>query len=157
MSDNTVHIYTDGGCRGNQTKNNIGAYGAILHFNGHKKSVAMAFRNVTNNQMEIRAVIEGLKAMKRYDLPIRVYSDSAYVVNAINKRWIDGWAKNGWVKKDGKIVANRELFMELRGLIKEFDDFEIIKVKGHDINEGNNEVDALVNFEMDKLSVESED
>lgn len=146
-----VEIYVDGGCRDNQEKNNIGAYGAILHYKGHKKHVTMGFRNVTNNQMEIRAVIEGLKAMKKFDIPVIVYSDSLYVVNSINKGWLEGWAKNGWVKKNGKIVANRELFMELRGLIKEFDDFQIIKVRGHSDNIGNNEVDLLLNKEMDKM------
>lgn len=151
MSDNIVKIYTDGGVRNNQSKNNIGAYGAILHYKGHKRYLSMAFRNVTNNQMEIRAVVEALKAMKRYDLPVKVYSDSAYVVNSINNKWLEGWAKNGWVKRDGKEVKNQELFMELLELIRKFDDLELIKVKAHNTNEGNNEVDKLVNDTMDRM------
>lgn len=146
-----IIIATDGGARNNQEKNNIGAYAAILHYKGHKKCVSMGFRNVTNNQMEIRAVIEGLKAMKKYDIPTEVHSDSAYVVNSINKGWLDGWAKNGWVKRDGKEVKNQELFMELRELIKKFDDLTFVKVKGHSGNIYNEEADQLVNLEMDKL------
>lgn len=146
-----VEIYTDGAARNNQSENNIGAYGAILHYKGHKRYITMGFKNTTNNIMELKGVIEGLKAMKRHDLPIRVYSDSAYVVNGINKGWLDGWAKNGWVKSDGKQVKNMELWIELLELIRSFDDFQIIKVKGHANNEGNNEVDKLLNDTMDKF------
>ena len=149
--EETVEIYTDGGTRGNQFENNIGAYAAILSYKGHKRYLSMGFRNTTNNIMELKAVIEGLKAMKKYDIPIKVYSDSAYVVNGINKGWLEGWAKNGWVKSDGKQVKNMELWIELLELIRSFDDLEIIKVKAHATNEGNNEVDQLVNDTMNRM------
>lgn len=151
MSDNVVKIYVDGGARNNQEENNIGSYAAILVYNGHEKEVSMGFKNVTNNQMEIKAVIAGLKEMKRYDLPIEVYSDSAYVVNSINNKWVDGWAKNGWIKKDGKAVKNQELWTELFELLKEFDDVTLIKVKGHSNHVGNNRADELVNKTMDDM------
>lgn len=147
-----VKIYTDGAARNNQSENNIGAYGAILHYNGHKRYITMGFRNTTNNIMELKAVIEGLKAMKKYDIPIKVYSDSAYVVNGINKGWVKGWKSNGWLKSDGKPVKNMELWDELDYLISLFNEIDFIKVKGHADNEGNNEVDALVNKEMDRMN-----
>lgn len=152
MEKGIVHLFVDGAARNNQSENNIGAYGAILHYNGHKRYITMGFKNTTNNIMELKGVIEGLKAMKRHDLPVRVYSDSAYVVNGINKGWLDGWAKNGWVKSDGKQVKNMELWIELLDLIRMFDDLKIIKVKAHATNEGNNEVDAMINDTMDRMN-----
>ena len=145
-----VIIATDGGCRSNQSEKNFGAYAAILHYKGHKRYISMSFSNTTNNIMELKGVIEGLKAMKRYDIPIEVHSDSAYVVNAINKNWLKGWAKNGWIKSDGKQVKNMELWIELLELIKRFNNLKFIKVKGHSDNILNNEADKLVNDEMDK-------
>lgn len=146
-----VIIATDGGCRSNQTKNNIGAYAAILHYKGHKKIVSSPVRNTTNNAMEIKAVIEGLKALKRNDLPIEVHSDSAYVCNCINKKWYVSWRKNGWVKKDGKIVKNYELWKELIDLVESFDDILFVKVKGHSDNKLNEEADYIVNKTMDDM------
>lgn len=147
-----VEIYTDGAARNNQSENNIGAYGAILHYKGHKRYITMGFRNITNNIMELKAVIEGLKAMKKYDIPIKVYSDSAYVVNGINKGWVNGWKSNGWLKSDGKPVKNMELWEELDYLISLFNEVELIKVKGHSDNEGNNEVDKMINDTMDRMN-----
>ena len=152
MEDNTIHLYCDGGTRGNQFDDNIGAYGAILHYNGHKRYITMGFRNTTNNIMELKAVIEGLKAMKKYDVPIKVYSDSAYVVNGINKGWVRGWKSNGWLKSDGKPVKNMELWDELDYLISLFNEIDFIKVKGHSTNEGNNEVDKMINDTMDRMN-----
>ena len=147
-----VEIYTDGAARNNQSENNIGAYGAILHYKGHKRYITMGFRNTTNNIMELKAVIEGLKAMKKYDVPIKVYSDSAYVVNGINKGWVKGWKSNGWLKSDGKPVKNMELWDQLDYLISLFNEIDFIKVKGHSTNEGNNEVDKMINDTMDRMN-----
>lgn len=147
-----VEIYTDGAARNNQSENNIGAYGAILHYNGHKRYITMGFRNTTNNIMELKAVIEGLKAMKKYDIPIKVYSDSAYVINGINKGWVKGWKSNGWLKSDGKPVKNMELWDELDYLISLFNEIDFIKVKAHQDNKGNNEVDKMINDTMDRMN-----
>lgn len=147
-----VIIATDGGCRGNQTDNNIGAYAAILYFGQHKRIVTDGIYNTTNNQMELRAVIEGLKAMKRFDIPVEVHSDSAYVVNSVNKGWYRNWKSNGWVKNDGNIVKNYELWSDLSDQIDKFDDIVFVKVKGHSDNEINNEADFIVNESMDKLN-----
>lgn len=149
MSYNSVIIGTDGGCRGNQTENNIGAYAAILQFGEHEKEVSGIFKNTTNNKMEILAVTKALQAMKRYDLPVILYSDSAYVVNCINKQWYVNWRKNGWVKKNGDLVKNSDLWKELIDELEKFDDITILKVKGHSNHNLNNKVDALVNKTID--------
>ena len=132
-----IKIYADGACRGNQFAENIGGYGVVLLYGEHKKELKDAFKNVTNNQMEILSVIEGLKALKRFDLPIEVYSDSQYVVNTINLNW----NKN----------ANQDLWAELYNYIEKVKDIKFIKVKGHSDNEFNNRADKLANEAMDAL------
>lgn len=147
---NTFHIYTDGGCRGNQEDNNIGAYGAYMRFNEYEHSIAGGERNTTNNIMELKGCIEGLKQVKYKQLPVKVYVDSAYVLNGITK-WLAGWKVKGWKTASKKPVANKELWIELDGLVQTFDNIEFIKVKGHSDNEGNNKADALCNEYMDKM------
>lgn len=132
-----IKIYADGACRGNQFAENIGGYGVVLLYGEHKKELKDAFKNVTNNQMEILSVIEGLKALKRFDLPIEVYSDSQYVVNTVNLNW----NKN----------ANQDLWKELYSYIEKAKDIKFIKVKGHSDNEFNNRADKLANEAMDAL------
>jgi ribonuclease HI len=135
--NNTIKIYADGACRGNQFAENIGGYGVVLLYGEHKKELKDAFKNVTNNQMEILSVIEGLKALKTFDLPIEIYSDSQYVVNTINLNWN---------KK-----ANQDLWAELYNYIEKAKDIKFIKVKGHSDNEFNNRADKLANEAMDAL------
>lgn len=132
-----IKIYADGACRGNQFAENIGGYGVVLLYGEHKKELKDAFKNVTNNQMEILSVIEGLKALKTFDLPIEIYSDSQYVVNTINLNWN---------KK-----ANQDLWAELYNYIEKAKDIKFIKVKGHSDNEFNNRADKLANEAMDAL------
>lgn len=152
MEENKVIVATDGGCRGNQEKNNIGAYAAVLYFREHRKVVSQPIKNTTNNQMELRAVIEGLKTIKNDNFPIEVYSDSAYVVNGINKKWYVKWRENGWTKSDGKEVKNYELWKELVELYESFSNITFHKVAGHSGHYYNEEVDRIVNEEMDKLT-----
>lgn len=133
----TIKIYADGACRGNQCKENIGGYGVVLLYKEHIKELKDAFRNVTNNQMEILSVIEGLKALKRFDLPIEVYSDSQYVVSTVNYNW----NKN----------ANKDLWNELYVYINKCSNIKFIKVKGHSDNKYNNRADQLANEAMDML------
>ena len=132
-----IKIYADGACRGNQFAENIGGYGVVLLYGEHKKELKDAFKNVTNNQMEILSVIEGLKALKQYDIPVEIYSDSQYVVNTINLNW----------KKN----ANQDLWEELYNYIGKAKHIEFIKVKGHSDNEFNNRADKLANEAMDAL------
>ena len=82
---NKIEIWVDGGARGNGKENNIGGYGVFLKYKDHEKELYEGYRNVTNNQMEMRAAIEGMKALKKTDIPVVIYTDSAYVCNCINQ------------------------------------------------------------------------
>ena len=98
-------------------------------------------KDTTNNIMEITAVIEGLKLLK-FPCKVKLYSDSAYVVNAFNQKWIYGWLKNGWKNSSKEPVKNKELWQELYNLTN-VHEVEFIKVKGHSDNEYNNRCDEL--------------
>lgn len=133
-----IVIYTDGACSGNPGP---GGWGSILMYKDNKKEISGALGNTTNNVMELTAVIEALKLLK-FRCKVKVYSDSAYVVNAFNQKWIYGWLKNGWKNSNKEPVKNKELWEELYKLTKEHD-VEFIKVKGHSDNEYNNRCDEM--------------
>lgn len=118
-----------------------GGWGAILMCADAKKEISGGKKDTTNNIMEITAVIEGLKLLK-YPCEVEVYSDSAYVVNAFNQKWIEGWKKNGWKNSNKEEVKNRELWEELDSLVNTHN-VTFIKVKGHSDNELNNRCDEL--------------
>lgn len=146
-----VDIYTDGGARNNGSKkNSLSAWAYTMRFGEYTKEDAGIYLNGTNQMMEIRAVIEGLKAMKRTDVPVVVHSDSAYVCNCIKDRWYVGWMKNGWRNAKGKEVANQDLWKQLLKEVERFDHITFNKVKGHSSNKGNNRADELVNLKMDE-------
>jgi ribonuclease HI len=134
----TVILYTDGACSGNPGP---GGWGALLMYNGKEKELSGGADYTTNNRMEMMAVIEGLKALKR-PCHVKIHSDSALIVNAFNKRWIDGWQKRGWKKADKKPVENKELWQEILKKMNKHS-VEWIKVKGHSTNKLNNRVDRL--------------
>ena len=138
-----VEIYTDGACSGNPGP---GGYGTILvhkDANGikHEKELSEGFKCVTNNQMELLAVITGLEALKK-PCSVTLYSDSKYVVDAFNNHWIEGWIKKNWVNSSKEPVKNKELWQELYNLTKQHE-VKFIKVKGHSDNEYNNRCDEL--------------
>lgn len=145
-----IKVYADGGCRGNQEKNNIGAWGVYMEYGDHKKELVGTARNTTNNIMELQGCIEGLKAIKRRDIPVEVYLDSAYVLNGLES-WIDNWKKNKWRTSNKKPVKNKELWMELDSLRNEFKDIKYIKVKGHSGDYGNEKADKILNIAMDNM------
>ena len=151
MNENKVIIYTDGGCRSNQAENNIGGLGVVLQFRGHEKEHYRGFRNTTNNRMEIQAAIDALKLMKRFDIPVEVRTDSAYLCNCINNKWYKNWMNNGWLTSAKKPVENRDLWIDLLELIEQFQFISFTKVKGHSDNAGNNRADELANLAMDKM------
>ncbi len=134
----TVILYTDGACSGNPGP---GGWGALLIYNGIEKEMSGGEPHTTNNRMEMQAVIEGLKALTR-PCHVKIHSDSALIINAFTKGWIDNWLKKGWKKADKKPVENRELWQQM---IKaaEPHTVEWIKVKGHSTDVLNNRVDAL--------------
>ncbi len=133
-----VTLYTDGACSGNP---GLGGYGGILIYGDVKREYSGAEKQTTNNRMELRAVIMGLKRLK-YPCIVDVYSDSAYTVNAYLNGWIYAWKKSGWKKADGKGVQNVDLWEELYALTQTH---EVIfhKVAGHADNALNNRCDEL--------------
>ena len=141
-----VTIYTDGACSGNPGP---GGWGALLMYKDMKKEVSGGKKDTTNNVMELTAVIEGLKLLK-FPCKVKLYSDSAYVVNCFNQKWIYGWFKNGWKNSNKEPVKNKELWQELYDLTK-VHEVEFIKVKGHVDNEYNNRCDELARNAIKEL------
>ena len=133
-----VTIYTDGACSGNP---GAGGWGAILLYEGIKREFSGFDPETTNNKMELTAVIEALKKLKK-PCKVKLYSDSAYVVNSITLGWLENWKSNGWRGSDKKPVKNIELWEALDELLL-VHDVEFIKVKGHADNEFNNRCDEL--------------
>lgn len=144
-----VQIYTDGACRGNGKENAIGAYGIVLIYNDSKKEIKKAFRDTTNNIMELSAVIDALSMLKE-PCKVELHSDSAYVINAINQNWLNNWQKNGWKTASKEPVKNKDLWEELVELLK-MHEVVFIKVKGHSDNILNNRCDELANEAMDEF------
>lgn len=137
-SKDEVIIYTDGACSGNPGP---GGWGALLMWKGKKRELTGAEPESTNNRMEMRAVIEALKALKR-PCHVKIHSDSALIVNAFKQGWIENWKKRGWKKANKKPVENQDLWKEM---LAAMNDHKVswIKVKGHADNELNNRVDRL--------------
>lgn len=125
-----LKIYTDGACSGNQNRNNIGGWGAILEFGKHRKELHGGEINTTNNRMELTAVIEAFKTLKRDGLTIQVFSDSSYVMNCFREGWYRNWIRNGWQTKSKKNVENKELWQELITLTQK-NNVHFFRVKGH--------------------------
>ncbi len=145
MTDGTVTIYTDGACSGNP---GIGGWGAILIYNKISKEISGGELNTTNNKMELKAVIEALKSLKR-ECKIDIYTDSMYVKNGITD-WINNWKQNGWKNSKKQAISNQELWQELDLLTKKHT-IEWFWVKGHDNNELNERADKLARDEIIKI------
>ncbi len=136
----SVQLYTDGACSGNPGP---GGWAAILSFKGKEKELSGSMPNTTNNRMELFAVISGIGALKE-PCSVNVYSDSAYVVNAFNQKWIDNWQKNGWLTSEKKPVENTDLWKLLLQIIKiKKHTLTFYKVKGHADHPENIRCDAL--------------
>lgn len=142
----TVDIYTDGACKGNP---GAGGWSAILVFGGKEKELFGGERVTTNNRMELTAAIEGLKALKE-PCKVNLYSDSQYLVNAINKGWLENWKKKGWRKADKSVVLNDDLWKALDELLCTHD-VEFIWVRGHDGHVYNERCDELASGYAESL------
>ncbi|MFT3680975.1 MAG: ribonuclease HI [Ferruginibacter sp.] len=136
-----IILYTDGSSRGNPGP---GGYGAILMWGGHRKELAQGYQNTTNNRMELMAVIAGLESIKKREIPVTVYSDSQYVVNAVTKGWLENWIKTDF-KGDKK---NPDLWKRFYQLAKNFK-LKFVWVKGHADNPFNNRCDELATAAAD--------
>lgn len=141
-----IEIYTDGACSGNPGP---GGYGAILLYNETKKIVSGGDKNTTNNRMELMAVIQSLKTLKE-TCEVTLYTDSAYVCNAITQNWIENWQLNNWRNSQKKPVLNKDLWLELIDLLT-IHKVKFIKVKGHADNKYNNMCDEIARNEISKL------
>jgi len=138
-----VIIYTDGACSGNPGP---GGYGVVLLFDDthgvtHRKEIAAGYRQTTNNRMEIMGVIKGLEALKE-PCSVTLYSDSRYVVDAIEKKWAVNWRKNNWRRSDKKPALNVDLWKRVLTLL-EIHRVTFRWVKGHASNPENERCDAL--------------
>ena len=142
----TITIYTDGACSGNPGP---GGWGAILEWQGHRKELSGGEAQTTNNRMELTAVLTALALLKE-PCAVELYSDSKYVVDAIEKGWLYGWQKKGWVKSDKKPVLNIDLWQQLLPQLKRHD-VRFHWVKGHAENENNNRCDQLAVAESKKF------
>ena len=141
-----VTIYTDGACSGNPGP---GGWGCILMYNQHRKESSGGALNTTNNRMEITAALEALKLLKE---PCRVdlYTDSAYLCNALEKKWLDTWSKNGWKTASKSNVENQDLWKELLIQLQRHE-VKFHKVKGHADNEYNNRCDKLAREAVQRI------
>jgi len=144
-----ITLYTDGACSGNPGP---GGWAALLEHGGRELELAGAEAATTNNRMELRAVIEGLQALKT-PTRVRVHTDSAYIANAFNQNWIKGWQRNGWRTASKQPVKNQDLWQSLLRLM-DIHEVEFVKVKGHSDDERNNRVDRLAVREIERLRAE---
>lgn len=141
-----IKMYTDGSSRGNPGP---GGFGTLLLSGKHVKEISKGYKKTTNNRMELMAVIAGLKALKRHDLPVYIYSDSQYVVYTIEKKWLDNWIKTDF--KGGK--KNKDLWKIYYELSRPFK-IKVIWVKGHSDNPYNNRCDELATRAADGKDLE---
>lgn len=141
MTTNQITIYTDGSSRGNPGP---GGYGTILMWGDKVKELSQGFRRTTNNRMELWAVIAGLEQLKRKDIPVVIYSDSQYVVNAVEKGWLKTWIATDF--KGGK--KNPDLWRKFYELSRPFQ-IRFVWVKGHADNPYNNRCDKLATTAAD--------
>lgn len=129
-----IEIFTDGAAKGNPGP---GGYGTILRFKEWEKEFSQGFRRTTNNRMELMALIVGLEALKSDQYPVKVYSDSKYVVDSISKGWIFGWQKKGFKDKKNPDLWKRYLALHAKFKI------EIFWIRGHNGHPENERCDVL--------------
>ena len=143
----TVILYTDGACSGNPGP---GGWAAILRYGEAVRELSGGEAETTNNRMELTAVLEGLRALKE-SCAVELYSDSQYIVNALNNGWLRDWKRRGWKRRDGAL-KNPELWQELDGLLQKHT-VTARWVRGHADNEFNNRCDALAVAEREKFAL----
>ena len=133
-----VTIYTDGACSGNP---GAGGYGIVLLYGNARKELSEGYRLTTNNRMEVLAAIKALEALKE-PCEVKLYSDSKYLVDAINRGWVKNWEKNNWYRNKKEKASNIDLWQRLLELIK-IHHVTFLWVKGHAANPENERCDTL--------------
>jgi ribonuclease HI len=142
MRTQKIIIYCDGACSGNQFKNNVGGWGAVIKYGDHIKKIYGGEHNTSNQRMEITACIKALEMIKKPEIDIEVFSDSAYLVNCIQQKWYEKWIRNGWKTSKKDPVENKDLWMKLLALLPLYK-LTFHKVEGHAGNELNELADQL--------------
>ncbi len=141
-----IQLFTDGACSGNP---GAGGWGAILRYGTYQKEFSGGEAHTTNNRMELTAVIEGLNHLKE-PCQVTVTTDSKYITDSINRKWVFSWEKHNWVKSDGKPALNADLWKELLRLMQ-IHQVQFIWVKGHAGHPENERCDALAVMQRDKF------
>ncbi|HSH66014.1 MAG TPA: ribonuclease HI [Bacteroidia bacterium] len=129
-----ITIYTDGASRGNPGP---GGYGVVMIYGSLRKEISEGFRLTTNNRMELLSVIVALETLKKEGSKVTIYSDSKYVVDAVEQKWVFGWEKKNF--KDKK---NPDLWMRFLRIFRKHQ-VKFVWVKGHHVNKENNRCDEL--------------
>ena len=140
-----VEIFTDGACSGNPGP---GGYGTILRYNGVEKELSGGEAETTNNRMELTAAIVGLEALKER-CSVTLYSDSKYLVDAVNLGWAMRWQQNGWMRTKKEKAQNIDLWERLLKLL-DCHEVQFIWVKGHAGHAENERCDRLAVSEIEK-------
>lgn len=138
MEKKKVEIYTDGACSGNPGP---GGYGVILRWNGHEKELSGGEASTTNNRMELMGVITALEALKE-PCSVELYTDSKYIVDAVNLGWAKRWRASGWKKNKTEQAKNPDLWERVLKLL-EYHEVKFFWVKGHAQNSFNNRCDEI--------------
>ena len=141
----TVNIYTDGACRGNPGD---GGWGVLIKYENTSKEIYGGEKNTTNNKMELKAAIEGLKALNESCI-VNLTTDSKYVMQGITS-WIDNWKKNNWKNSSKKDVKNKDLWLSLDKHVSKHE-VKWFWIKGHSGHEENEIADTLANKGIDQL------
>jgi ribonuclease HI len=142
MSDQkTLIIYTDGSSRGNPGP---GGYGVVMMWGNNRKEISQGYRRTTNNRMELMGVIVALESLKKNDIPLTIYTDSKYIVDSVQKKWLDNWMKTDF--KGGK--KNKDLWTRYYKLSRNLK-ITFVWVKGHADNMHNNRCDVLATTAAD--------
>ena len=144
---NEVIIYTDGACSGNPGR---GGYGVVLMSGSHRKEISEGFRLTTNNRMELLAVIKGLEALRKKGTCVKLFTDSQYVANAVNKGWVFDWERKHFKKK-----KNQDLWIRFLGLYRQHN-VSLFWLRGHNNDTENERCDILA-VNASKEPVLSED
>lgn len=134
----SVEIFTDGACSGNPGP---GGYGVILRYGGREKELSGGEAETTNNRMELTAAIKGLECLKE-KCAVTLYSDSKYLIDAIEKGWVYKWKENGWMRNKREKALNPDLWERLLELLS-MHEVELVWVRGHDGHEENERCDKL--------------
>lgn len=149
-NDDIVIVYCDGACSGNQFSQNRGGWGAILIFKENIKEISGGERNTTNQRMELTACIKALGLLKSNKYPVKVFSDSAYLINCMTQKWYEKWEVNGWKNSKKQPVENSDLWKLVLELTTKYT-ITFHKVKGHSGDKYNERADTLAQIGLESL------